>query len=72
MFIIVGLWLAISTFIMIQYYPMCVGLTFFEKIMVSIIFLLGGPFFLVATLCETFLSLILPEGWDNDDGPKQM
>lgn len=47
-------------------------LKWYEKIMVGFIFLIAGPFFIIATICETFLTIILPEGWDDDDGPKQL
>lgn len=72
-FIVAALWCTISTFVLMQYYPMCADkLKWYEKFMVGFIFLIAGPFFIIATICETFLTIILPEGWDDDDGPKQL
>ena len=72
-FITTALWLIMSTFVLIQYYPLCVEeLQWYEKIIVGFIFLIAGPFFIITTVCGTFLSIILPEGWDDDDGPKQV
>ena len=38
-----------------------------DKIVVIIIFLIGGPIFTIANVLEEMLSYFLPEGWDDKD-----
>ena len=45
----------------------CKDLTTKDKIIVSIIFILGGPIFAASNILHTLLDTILPEGWDMDD-----
>lgn len=62
------LWATTSLLVMIQYAPYCKGLSAFDKGVVGIIFIIGGPFFAIANVLEAVLDCYLPEGWD-DDGP---
>ena len=65
------LWAILSLLTMIQYAPYCKGLSTTDSIIVGIIFIVGGPIFALNTILTVLLSLILPEGWDDDDeGPK--
>jgi hypothetical protein len=63
------LWAIISLLIMIQYAPACKDLSNNDKLIVGIIFMIGGPFFAIVNILEVFLDCFLPEGWD-DDGPR--
>ena len=66
--IILILWAALSLLVMIQYAPMCKELSDNDKLIVGIIFIIGGPFFAIANVLEALLDCFLPEGWD-EDGP---
>ena len=66
--IIIILWAAMSLLVMIQYAPFCKDLSNNDKLIVGIIFMIGGPFFAIANILETLLDCFLPEGWDAD-GP---
>ena len=67
--IIAILWSAMSLLVMIQYAPACKDLKGLDAIVVFLIFLIGGPIFSMASILEAFLTVLLPEGWDdeNDD-----
>ena len=66
--IIMILWAAMSLLVMIQYAPACRDLSMNDKLIVGIIFMIGGPFFAIANILEAILDCYLPEGW-GDDGP---
>lgn len=68
MIIITVLWAVLSLLVMIQYAPVCKDLSNNDKLIVGIIFLIGGPFFAIANVLEALLDCFLPEGWD-EDGP---
>ena len=36
--------------------------------LVGFIFIIGGPFFVIVNVLEALLDMILPEGWDNQNG----
>ena len=65
--IICALWMIISTLAFLEYVDVCGGLTFSEMLLVSLIFIFGGPFFAVTNILTLMLNCILPEGWDDDD-----
>lgn len=65
--IVAILWAIMALVIFIQYAPACKGLDVFSWIVVSIIFIIGAPFFMIVEILETILSCFLPEGWDNDE-----
>ena len=66
--IVIILWAVLSLLVMIQYAPACKDLSNNDKMIVGIIFLIGGPFFAIANVLEALLDCFLPEGWD-EDGP---
>ena len=66
--IIMILWATMSFLIMMQYAPVCKDLSSNDKIIVGIIFIIGGPIFVMANVLEEILDCFLPEGWDNDNG----
>jgi 4-hydroxybenzoate polyprenyltransferase len=68
--IIMILWSAMSLLVMIEYAPACKDLGAWEKFVVGLIFLVGGPIFTIANVLEAILDCFLPEGWGEDDGPK--
>ena len=61
------LWGLMSLLVMAQYAPFCKELPFIEKAAVGIIFIIGGPFFVMSNVLEIILGCFLPEGWDNDE-----
>ena len=65
--IICILWMVISTLAFLEYSDCCSGLIFSEMIIVSLIFIVGGPFFAITNILTLILSCILPEGWDDED-----
>lgn len=68
--IIAILWAIMSLLVMIQYAPACKDLNWKDKLLVSFIFIIGGPIFTIANVLEAILDCILPEGWEDDDnGP---
>lgn len=66
--IITILWAIMSLLVMIQYAPFCKDLSPSDKMIVGIIFLIGGPIFTAANVLEALLDCFLPEGWGNDSG----
>lgn len=66
--IIMILWATMSFLIMMQYAPVCKDLSSNDKIIVGIIFIIGGPIFVMANVLEAVLDCFLPEGWDDDSG----
>ena len=65
--IIIGvLWAIMSLLVMIQYASACKDLSNNDKLIVGIIFMVGGPFFAIANVLEALLDCFLPEGWDED------
>ena len=63
------LWCATALLIMIEYAPYCKNLPVQDQIIVGMIFVFGGPIFVIANVLEAILDCILPEGW-SDDGFK--
>ena len=57
-----------SLLIMIQYAPFCKDLSSGDYLLVGLIFIIGGPFFIAVNILEALLDMILPEGWDNQNG----
>ena len=66
--IIMILWATMSFLIMMQYAPVCKDLSSNDKIIVGIIFIIGGPIFVMANVLEAILDCFLPEGWDDNSG----
>lgn len=67
--LIMILWMTMSGVVIVQYAPACKDLKGLDAIVVFLIFLIGGPIFSMANILEAFLTVLLPEGWDdeNDD-----
>ena len=67
--LVIVLWMTMSGIVIVQYAPACKDLKKTDTIIVFLIFLIGGPIFSIANVLEAFLSVLLPEGWDdeNDD-----
>jgi hypothetical protein len=61
--IIAILWAAMSLLVMIEYAPACKELSEADKLVVGIIFIIGGPIFTIANVLEAILDCYLPEGW---------
>lgn len=61
------LWCVMGLLIACQYAPYCAELKWWEQGIVCVIFLVGGPFFIVANIMESLLNVFLPEGWDDDN-----
>lgn len=66
--IIIILWATLALLVMTQYAPVCKDLSNNDKLIVGIIFIIGGPFFAITNILEALLDCFLPEGWD-EDGP---
>lgn len=64
--IVLILWAVLSLLIMIQYAPACKELSDNDKLIVGIIFMIGGPFFAIANVLEALLDCFLPEGWGDE------
>ena len=62
--IIMILWATMALLVMIQYAPACKDLSNNDKLIVGIIFIVGGPFFAIVNVLEALLDTIMPEGWD--------
>lgn len=67
--LVIILWMTMSGVIIVQYAPACKDLKGLDAIVVFLIFLIGGPIISMASILEAFLTVLLPEGWDdeNDD-----
>ena len=64
--IVLILWAVLSLLVMIQYAPACKELSNNDKLIVGIIFMVGGPFFAIANILEALLDCFLPEGWGDE------
>lgn len=64
------LWITFSLVSLFEYFPQCRELTFFEQLVVILIFFVGGPIFAMNQVLTQLLDLFLPEGWDDDDDQK--
>lgn len=66
--IIVLLWGAISTLEFIEYVPFIKEIkSKYDKFIVLLIFLIGGPFFAITNVLNYVLDILMPEGWDDED-----
>lgn len=66
--IIAILWSVCSLLVMIQYAPCCEDMPTGDFILAGIIFIIGGPFFAIVNVLEGILNVIMPEGWDDNNG----
>lgn len=67
--LVIILWMTMAGGVIVQYAPACKDLKGLDAIIVFLIFLIGGPILSMASILEAFLTVLLPEGWDdeNDD-----
>lgn len=67
--LVIILWMTMAGVVIVQYAPACKDLKGLDVIVVFLIFLIGGPILSMASILEAFLTVLLPEGWDdeNDD-----
>ena len=67
--LVIILWMTMTEIVIVQYAPACKDLKGLDAIVVFLIFLIGGPILSMASILEAFLTVLLPEGWDdeNDD-----
>ena len=65
--IICILWMILSTLVFSEYSDCCGELTNAKMFAASLVFIIGGPFFVIANILTLVLDCILPEGWDDDD-----
>lgn len=68
--IIAILWATCSLLVMIQYAPFCQDMPAANYLLAGLIFIVGGPFFAITNVLEALLDTIMPEGWDDDSGPR--
>ena len=61
------LWIIIGMLISINHAKVLSQIKSWQSLIAILIFLVGGPFFVVVTILEFFLDVILPGGWDDDD-----
>lgn len=69
--IVIILWATLSLLAMLENAPYCKNLSTMDSFVVFMIFAIGGPIFALNSVLTTILSLILPEGWDDDDDDSQ-
>ena len=66
--IIILLWGVISTLEFIEYIPFIKEIkSHYDKFIVLLIFLIGGPFFAITNVLNYVLDVLMPEGWDDED-----
>lgn len=67
--LVIILWMTTAGVVIVQYAPACKDLKGLDAMVVFLIFLIGGPILSMASILEAFLTVLLPEGWDdeNDD-----
>ena len=63
------LWMTLSIVSMIEYIPYAKDLKGADLVVFFLVFLIGGPIFGMNQILTTLLDCILPEGWDDDEGP---
>lgn len=67
--IITIMWLAIFTMLSFQYMDILTTVSPGKQLAALFVFLIGAPYFLIVNVLEEVLDYILPEGWDDDEGP---
>lgn len=66
--IIVLLWGIISTLEFIEYAPFIKEIeSSYDKFIVLLVFLIGGPFFAITNVLNYVLDILMPEGWNDED-----
>ena len=65
--IIITLWSAMAFFLLMQNAEACVNLKLGDRLIVAFILFIGAPILIIASILQSILSIILPEGWDDDN-----
>ena len=65
--IIEVLWLFLWMMLCLEYFDILSTVDGPSRLAAMFIFLIGAPFFLIVNVLEAILSMIFPEGWDDDD-----
>lgn len=68
--LLVILWITLSLNAFIGYAALVSELPWLDKIIVCLVFMIGGPAFGINQILTAILDLIFPEGWDDEDGTK--
>lgn len=66
--IVLILWLLVALFLILQMATYLGDLSSGNKLFVCFIMILFAPAILIANIVEGILSLVLPEGWNDDSG----
>lgn len=62
------LWLVLASLVVFEYRTEIQNiLDNSKKIIVLVIFLIGGPFFAIVNILTYVLDIFMPEGWNDDD-----
>lgn len=65
-FVIVIFWIIISALVMFEYID-AIQSAGENKLIVCLIFFIGGPIFAASDLLQRILDIFLPEGWNSND-----
>ncbi len=65
-YVIVIFWIIISVLVMFEYVD-AIQSAGENKLIVCLIFFIGGPIFAASDLLQRILDIFLPEGWNSND-----
>lgn len=65
--IIEVLWFFLWMMLCLEYFDILSSVDASSRLAAMFIFLIGAPFFLIVNVLEAILSMIFPEGWDDDN-----
>lgn len=65
-YVTVIFWIIISALVMFEYID-AIQSAGENKLIVCLIFFIGGPIFAASDLLQRILDIFLPEGWNGDD-----
>jgi hypothetical protein len=54
-------------FFVVQYLPAMVEVDRPSRIAIFFLLVIGGPIFMAAAVLQSILTILLPEGWDDDE-----
>ena len=61
------LWAVCSMFFIVQHMPAMAQVDRPTRVAVFLLLVVGGPIFMAAAVLQSILTILLPEGWDDDD-----
>lgn len=64
------LWAVMAILTLVEYSPDASEINLFGKIVVFFTLTLGAPILFAYSAIKEILDLFLPEGWDDEDGPR--